>query len=519
MFGFNRVLAAAALLLATSSAQAAILLWEKSHRGLVLDHFDWAQDLSLDASRRRLYVAGKVTNIAGSSDMWAHGFDADNGTEAWIAPFEEHPSDAPKDGSGAAEEMYAGVASWSGGNLAVAGRYTMRTTTASVQAWAARRAILGYNGPLIQADDAQGTATQAGFAPPTRGLDTIIRPNTQTAWTVSLGSSAALSMYYSFAQYDGSGNRLSEHRFPVLGEVDADWTGDCCLDPAARMGVDAQSNLYTLLGSRYTPATGYDIVFGRLNAGGSLTPLRYNGTGNGRDVADGLVVSPEGRVFIVGKTSETGSGFGTRLLAFDAAGGLLWRVTPTFDGEALVDCVVALSPNGTLWVVESATGRGVAYSQTGSVLRQEILPLTSPGSTYIGHVVADAGDSLYVCGGALSQAWVAKYDVKDRTVVQKQNCGAAYNYPNPFKSGSSQTKLHYELPKDVAVTVTVYDLTGRTVRTWSMRSGDEGARRGVNEIAWDGTAVGQKVETGMYMASVRTQDATCQQSMRIGVFR
>jgi flagellar hook assembly protein FlgD len=71
------------------------------------------------------------------------------------------------------------------------------------------------------------------------------------------------------------------------------------------------------------------------------------------------------------------------------------------------------------------------------------------------------------------------------------------NYPNPF---NPSTKIDYQLEKDQTVTLAVYDLAGRIIRTLF-----EGAQKaGAHTIEWDGrTADHRAVSSGTYFFTIR----------------
>jgi len=50
----------------------------------------------------------------------------------------------------------------------------------------------------------------------------------------------------------------------------------------------------------------------------------------------------------------------------------------------------------------------------------------------------------------------------DNPVYVKEKFSLAQNYPNPF---NPQTTIHYQLPESSKVTLSVYDINGRLVRT------------------------------------------------------
>ena len=67
------------------------------------------------------------------------------------------------------------------------------------------------------------------------------------------------------------------------------------------------------------------------------------------------------------------------------------------------------------------------------------------------------------------------------------------NYPNPF---NPTTQISYDLPEDALVNVTIYDITGRAIR--SLVNGSQTA--GYRSIIWDATNnLGESVSAGMYV--------------------
>jgi hypothetical protein len=70
------------------------------------------------------------------------------------------------------------------------------------------------------------------------------------------------------------------------------------------------------------------------------------------------------------------------------------------------------------------------------------------------------------------------------------------NYPNPF---APATTVAYELTRPSSVTLSVYDVAGRVVRT--LESGSRGP--GLHEVRWDGrNDAGLRVAAGTYFAAL-----------------
>ena len=75
------------------------------------------------------------------------------------------------------------------------------------------------------------------------------------------------------------------------------------------------------------------------------------------------------------------------------------------------------------------------------------------------------------------------------------------NYPNPF---NPSTNIVFELPKAQKITVTVYDVTGRKVKTLI---DDKVMSAGRNEVTWNGlNQKGNAVSSGLYFYRVSTSD-------------
>jgi len=66
-------------------------------------------------------------------------------------------------------------------------------------------------------------------------------------------------------------------------------------------------------------------------------------------------------------------------------------------------------------------------------------------------------------------------------------------YPNPF---NPRTTLKYDLPDDATVTIIIYDLMGRKIKT--LVNAEQSA--GFKSVVWDATnELGQPVSAGMYL--------------------
>ena len=74
------------------------------------------------------------------------------------------------------------------------------------------------------------------------------------------------------------------------------------------------------------------------------------------------------------------------------------------------------------------------------------------------------------------------------------------NYPNPF---NPSTQIQYALPSESRVVISIYDLTGRKVRTLV----NEVQSAGHRSVMWNATnEIGRQVSGGMYIYSIQAGD-------------
>ncbi|MEZ4387082.1 MAG: FlgD immunoglobulin-like domain containing protein [Candidatus Krumholzibacteriia bacterium] len=122
------------------------------------------------------------------------------------------------------------------------------------------------------------------------------------------------------------------------------------------------------------------------------------------------------------------------------------------------------------------------------------------------------GGSREVVGFGLmytSEATVAIEDPEQPGDVPAAAVALAQNVPNPF---NPLTKIAFSLARTDRVSLAVYDLQGRLVRTLV-----DGVRpAGRQEITWNGTdAAGQRLASGTYVYRLRTSDRLLSRTMTL----
>ncbi|KAA3657032.1 MAG: T9SS C-terminal target domain-containing protein [Calditrichaeota bacterium] len=74
------------------------------------------------------------------------------------------------------------------------------------------------------------------------------------------------------------------------------------------------------------------------------------------------------------------------------------------------------------------------------------------------------------------------------------------NYPNPFNPA---TTIQFHLPESKAVTLQIFDIRGRLIRTLL----DDEMAEGVHSVRWNGkNGIGKDVSAGLYFAKIKTND-------------
>ena len=90
------------------------------------------------------------------------------------------------------------------------------------------------------------------------------------------------------------------------------------------------------------------------------------------------------------------------------------------------------------------------------------------------------------------------------------------NYPNPF---NPETWIPYQLSEDTPVSISIYDTTGRLVRTLSLGLQSAGFYNSRDRAAyWDGrNALGERVASGIYFYQLTTP--SFQQTRRLVIVK
>jgi len=127
------------------------------------------------------------------------------------------------------------------------------------------------------------------------------------------------------------------------------------------------------------------------------------------------------------------------------------------------------------------------------------------GEVYIGHLEAFSGQKYLT----VMESGGATFVQEDWNIVTPNDYKLAQNYPNPF---NPTTQIQFTLPLKKEVTLTVYDLMGRKVKTLVNKTMEQGTY----EMEWNGTNNnGHQVASGVYIYRLKAGNVVKSKKMTL----
>ena len=84
-----------------------------------------------------------------------------------------------------------------------------------------------------------------------------------------------------------------------------------------------------------------------------------------------------------------------------------------------------------------------------------------------------------------------------QTAIPPREYSLSQNYPNPF---NPTTQIRYDLPEDALVSISIYDVMGRKIKSLS----NANQTAGYHSLQWDATNdIGEGVSAGMYIYTIQ----------------
>jgi uncharacterized delta-60 repeat protein len=522
-------------------AQSVDTAWVRTYNGPGNDD-DRAWAIAADDSGR-IYVAGYCEGASGNPDLAIIKY-LPNGDTAWLRTY---------NGSGNLVDGANAVALDASYNVYVTGKsyesesnydyVTIKYTPQGDTAW-----LRNYNGTENSSDEAYAmTVNDAGYVYVTgtsigdgTNMDFATvkyDPDGDTVWVRRYNGPSNYWDYGSDIGVDGSGNvYVTGTSYDTEGYLDyltikyapngdTLWmrrykgSGEM-YDEAYAIAVDDVGNAYV---TGYSVGSGFteDYVTIRYYPNGDTAWVRrYNGTGNGKDYAQDIAIDESGNVYVTGYSDSTGTYQDFATIKYDSSGNELWvrrydyGVTGTDKAYA-----IAMDDSGNVYVTGMSGGGGITFfdfatikyrtnGDTAWVMRYNG---SGSGSDYAQAVAVDDSGNVYVTGYGLGSGTedfcTIKYvqtpsEVKDETGDRERptDFDLSQNYPNPF---NPTTKIEFTLAKSGFVTLHVYDVLGRKVKSLI----SEELSAGYKSVIWDGkNDDGKEVASGVYFYQLKVGD-------------
>ena len=301
-------------------------------------------------------------------------------------------------------------------------------------------------------------------------------------------NSASQNDYYTI-KYNSSGIQQWFHRYngPGNGSDQPYW-----------IAVDAYGNAYVTGGS-YGSSTSRDCFTIKYNTNGVVKwSSRYNGLGNGADVAYSIALDSCMNSYITGASYGVGTGFDFCTIKYDSAGAQQWVKTQSGGGNYSDQAYsIAVDIYGNSYVTGASTASNgydyctIKYNTMG--VQQWLMTYNGPGDSWdlANSIKVDNNGNAFITGQSSGSG--SGYDVC--TIRYSSEVGIGQNnsqipeqlklyqnFPNPFNP-ATVIKFDIQFGEGKIVNLTVYDISGKIISELiNMNLG-----QGNYEVQWDGS--------------------------------
>jgi len=188
-------------------------------------------------------------------------------------------------------------------------------------------------------------------------------------------------------------------------------------DKAYALTVDGSGNVY-VTGYSYNAETGNEYVTIKYDAmGGEEWVARYNGSGDGDDVAFALAVDENGNVYVTGGSYGVGTSSDYATIKYTASGVEEWVARYNGTGNNWdVPNALALDGSGNVYVTGGSYGPGTLSDyvtikyDTGGAEEWVVRYNLGNGYDVANSIAVDGIGNVYVTGSSSGSAATIKYD-------------------------------------------------------------------------------------------------------------
>src|SRR5574341_1199708 len=347
-------------------------LWDRSYNGLGND-IDVATSIAVDNSGN-VYVTGYTWN-GGSDDYTTIKYSA-LGDTLWVRNY---------NGPGNGVDQANALTVDNNGNVYITG--TSRGFGGTARDYATiKYSAIGDTLWIRRYDGPAGGQDDASFA--------IALDDSGNVYVTGFSRGVGSARDFATIKYNSIGDTLWLRRYNGPGFGD---------DSAKALVVDSSGNIY-VTGSSVGSGSGYDYTTIKYNSiGDTLWLRRFNGAGNGADLAQGLALDFQQNLYVTGY-SWNGSSYDFLTVKYNSLGDTIWTKTYNGSGNGAdvaqavsVDKLLNLYLTGYSWNGSSYDYVTIKYIQTRAPVLDSIGPKTvAEGSnlTFRVHSSDPDGDSL-----------------------------------------------------------------------------------------------------------------------------
>ena len=425
-----------------------------------------------------VYVTGESDGSETYQDYATIKYNS-SGTEQWVARY-----DGPASGNdgacaigidGAGNVYVTGSSEGSGTRSDYA---TVKYSPSGTEQWVAR-----YDGPTSYEDEARAMAIDGAGNVYVTGQSAC----SETGWD------------YATVKYNTSGTEQWVARYDAAINYDA----------ACAIATDGAGNVY-VTGRSVCSETYWDYATVKYNTSGTEQWVARYDAASSYDVVYAIAIDDAGNVYVTGRSEDSGTYQDYATVKYNSSGTEQWvaRYDAAIDWDKAF--AIAVDGAGNVYVTGesgcSETGYNYAtvkYSSSGA--EQWVARYDGPrsGEDLAYAIAVDGAGNVYVTGRS---SWP---NSDYATIKYSQGPGVAEASPDVSSNRLEITQLipqpviTYTLPSSSSISLKIYDVTGKLVRTLVTGSQEAGTRI----VTWDGRdRSGQLVSSGLYFIRIATPE-------------